>query len=209
MSTTTEQHHRRHTRTRTELAAGATILLHDPHTGEGALVLPAQFATTGALAFLIEHSSGFITVALTDTDCARLCLPPMWGLSDVTTRHGFTVTVDAVGVGTGISAADRAHTIRTLADPTSGPADFTRPGHVVPIRTRTSGTGRPGPAEAAIDLLRTAGLHPAAAMGALVSRADPTRMADAGECAEFASAHGLAVAVVTGERQGGTASPQP
>ncbi|WP_067672373.1 3,4-dihydroxy-2-butanone-4-phosphate synthase [Nocardia miyunensis] len=135
----------------TDLAAGRVVLLADSCTGEGHLVLPAQFATTAALAFLIRHTSGFVEVAL--------------------------------------GAADRARTIRTMADPHSGPTDFTRPGHVVPVRAH--GTG--GLADAVVNLMRRAGVHPMGALGTLVSSRDPARMADRGGWREFAAAHGLSV----------------
>ena len=111
----------------------------------------------------------------------------------------YAVTVDsAEHVTTGISAADRARTIRMVADPASKPDDFHRPGHVVPLRARGAGLqDAVGRAEAACDLSRLAGLHPASALARIVSVADSTRMA-AGEdeLREFSSQHGLALVSV-------------
>jgi 3,4-dihydroxy-2-butanone 4-phosphate synthase len=171
------------------LGCGDVVVLFDAATNESELVVAAQHATTESIAFIVRHTSGFVTVALRDVDCVRLQIPPMWALSDSMN----TVTVDAVvGTGTGISAADRATTIRTIADPRSGPADFTRPGHVAPVRARrgTPECGR-GAVEVVVDLLSWADVHPIGAMGTLVSKATPTDMAGEVESVEFAEAYGL------------------
>jgi 3,4-dihydroxy 2-butanone 4-phosphate synthase/GTP cyclohydrolase II len=107
----------------------------------------------------------------------------------------YTVTVDArEGVTTGISAHDRAHTIRLLADPTSTAADFSRPGHVVPLRAKDGGVlRRPGHTEAAVDLALLAGLHPAGVLCEVVSEKDPAGMARAEELRIFADEHDLAL----------------
>ncbi|MFC3960818.1 3,4-dihydroxy-2-butanone-4-phosphate synthase [Nocardia jiangsuensis] len=174
-----------------ELASGHTVVLLDPHTGEGHLVLAAEHATTAALAFLVRHTSGFVEVALGDADCARLHLPSMWslpGAAGVAPDH--TVTLDAIdGVTTGISAADRARTIRAMADPSTGPADFTRPGHVAPVRAH--GTG--ALADLVVELAADAGARPIAAFAALVSPGHPALLADAADCRAFAEQHGLLV----------------
>ena len=110
-------------------------------------------------------------------------------------KHGtaYTVTVDAKeGIGTGISAADRAATMRLLADPQSRADDFTRPGHVVPLRAKEGGVlRRPGHTEAAVDLARMAGLRPAGVLCEIVSEDDPTDMARGPELRRFADTHGL------------------
>jgi len=110
-------------------------------------------------------------------------------------RTAFTVTVDAKeGVSTGISAADRAHTIRLLADPATTSADLSRPGHIVPLRARDGGVlRRPGHTEAAVDLARLAGLAPAGVLCEVVSEKDPSGMARADELRTFADEHGLAL----------------
>lgn len=169
------------------LSAGQPIVLTTP--GDAALVLPATEASTAALAFVIRHSSGLVGVALPGDRCDALELPPMRP-----TFRGprWCVAVDAsTGVTTGISAADRAETIRRLAARTTRPEDLNRPGHVLPYATRSHGVY--GIPEAGVDLCQRAGLPAAAAFAALVSPEDPTRMAGADEAVVFAAAHGLAV----------------
>ncbi|MCX4098594.1 3,4-dihydroxy-2-butanone-4-phosphate synthase [Nocardia sp. alder85J] len=174
-------------RARTDLAAGRMILPIDSRSDTGHLVLCAEYATTAVLAFLIRPGSGLIEVALGDADRTGLCLPAMWNLPGANSFAGdYTVTVDVVeGVGTGISAADRARTVRALADPRSEPADFTRPRHVSPVRAHGAGT--------VCTLLRLAEVRPIGVVTALVSLADSSTMAGAAECREFAVDHGLAV----------------
>src|SRR5258708_192084 len=100
------------------------------------------------------------------------------------------VSVDARGVGTGISARDRAYTIAALGSAESAASDFLRPGHVVPVRAAADGVlGRPGPAEAAVDLAYFAGRRPAAALCEIVSRRNPVSMAHDAELVEFAFEH--------------------
>jgi 3,4-dihydroxy 2-butanone 4-phosphate synthase/GTP cyclohydrolase II len=143
---------------------------------------------------MIRHGSGLVCAAVTGDEADRLGLSPM-----STTRTGsstveYLVSVDtAEGPGTGISAIDRARTLRLLADPHSLPATFTRPGHVMPVRAESSGVlGKAGAAEAATDLTRLAGSMSAGAYTALVSVTDETRMADPQEAHYFADRHGLA-----------------
>src|SRR4051812_31620872 len=128
-------------------------------------------------------------------ECDRLGLPPMVAANEDKHDTAYTVTVDArEGVGTGISAADRAATMRLLADPGAAAEDFSRPGHVVPLRAREGGVlRRPGHTEAAVDLARLAGLRPAGVIGEVVSQVDARRMARADELRVFADAHGLAL----------------
>jgi 3,4-dihydroxy 2-butanone 4-phosphate synthase/GTP cyclohydrolase II len=112
-------------------------------------------------------------------------------------KHGtaYTVTVDArEGIGTGISASDRAATMRLLADPSSSAGDFTRPGHVVPLRAKEGGVlRRPGHTEAAVDLARMADLSPAGVICEIVSQKDEGAMAQTPELRVFADEHGLAL----------------
>src|ERR1700722_10531733 len=154
---------------RVELALSAlrdgkpVIVHHSQQTmQEGFLVFAAQRATTSLMAFMIRHTCGFVCVALPPQDCDRLRLPLMCGTTDNVRAPAYTVTVDVVaGTTTGISAADRAKTVRALADSRSTPIDFTRPGHVVPLRAHGRGVlASPGFAEAAMDLARLAGLAP-------------------------------------------------
>ena len=170
----------------------ARLALGDPvvvmqSSGEGDLVFAAETATVEVVAFAVRHTAGFLRVALPTADCARLDLPPMVPFG----AGRDTVTVDArLGVRTGISARDRARTIRLLAAPDAGPADFVRPGHIAPIST--GGLGAPDDAaERAGRVVGDAGLRPVAVLCGIVSRADPTRMARHAELAAFAAEHGL------------------
>ena len=134
------------------LSAGrpVVVLAGQDGQGEGHLVLAAESATTSRVAFFVRHTSGFLCVALPGADCDRLRLPPIPGPGTAATAADQRVSVDAArGVRTGISARDRARTIAELADPASTPNDFTRPGHVVPLRARDGacfpGRGAPRP----------------------------------------------------------------
>lgn len=172
-----------------DIAAGKSIVLFDPVCGEASLVVAAEFATTESLAFMIRHTSGFVKVAVPEEDCVRLQLPQMWQLVAPAVSSIPAVTVDAVeGIGTGISAADRAHTVRTIADPRTVPSGLSRPGHVAPIIARNAGSGT---AETIVRLGQAAGVRPMAAMCELVSPIDATRMANEGEGSDFARDHAL------------------
>ncbi|HEY7225234.1 MAG TPA: bifunctional 3,4-dihydroxy-2-butanone-4-phosphate synthase/GTP cyclohydrolase II [Micromonosporaceae bacterium] len=181
-----------------EIAAGRAVIAVDDEAreNEGDLIFAAQHATPQLLAFLIRHSSGFVCVPLTESDADRLELPPMYYTNQDRRGTAYTVTVDArEGVSTGISAADRAHTIRLLADPATSPSDLARPGHVVPLRARAGGVlRRPGHTEAAVDLARLAGLRPAAVLCELVN--DNGTMKRLPELAVFAEEHGLALITI-------------
>ncbi|HEY9310874.1 3,4-dihydroxy-2-butanone-4-phosphate synthase [Williamsia sp.] len=183
----------------TAAALGSTMVLFDPIRGETNLVAAAASATTEQLAFLIRHTSGFVNIVVSQHDCERLQLPPMWPLANAAPRRNLAVSVDAVvGVGTGISAADRAHTIRTVADPGAVAADLSRPGHVVPVIAHDPAwsamfgiTPTYGAPEAVVDLMRVARLQPLGALCELVSPVDETRMADETEGLAFARNHAL------------------
>jgi 3,4-dihydroxy 2-butanone 4-phosphate synthase/GTP cyclohydrolase II len=155
------------------IAAGRPVVVVDDEDreNEGDLIFAAQLATPELMAFTVRYTSGFICAPLTDTDADRLELPPMYHTNQDRRGTAYTVTVDArEGVSTGISAADRAHTVRLLAEPTTSPADLSRPGHVVPLRAKAGGVlRRPGHTEAAIDLAVLAGQRPAAVLCELVN----------------------------------------
>src|ERR671915_68696 len=121
-----------------DLKAGKAIVVGDDEDreNEGDLIFAAEMATPELVSFMVRYTSGYICVPLTEAECDRLDLPPMHHTNADTFRTAFTVTVDAkVGITTGISAADRAHTIRLLADPATGPSDLVRPGHDLPLIT--------------------------------------------------------------------------
>lgn len=177
------------------LAAGHPVLLLGNH--DAMLALDAGGAASRTVSFLVRHSSGFVCVALDEDRCDTLLLPPMHP------GGGYAVSVDAVGTGTGISARDRARTLRLLGDRTAAPDDFTRPGHVVPIRV---GPGDPDSyARAALALARGSGPASAVALAHLVSGRRPTELAGHTEACAFAARHGLAVVRVGDLRQ----APRP
>jgi 3,4-dihydroxy 2-butanone 4-phosphate synthase/GTP cyclohydrolase II len=177
------------------VAAGRPVIVVDDEDreNEGDLIFAATWATPELLAFTIRYTSGYVCVALTGKNCDRLDLPPMFHTNQDKRSTAYTVTADArEGVTTGISTADRAHTIQLLADPDATSADFARPGHVVPLRAREGGVlRRPGHTEAGVDLARLAGLAPAAALCEIVSVKDPGEMARREELEVFAAEHDL------------------
>jgi 3,4-dihydroxy 2-butanone 4-phosphate synthase/GTP cyclohydrolase II len=178
-----------------DLTEGKPVVVIDDEDreNEGDLIFAAEAATPELDSFMVRYTSGYICVALTEADCDRLDLPPMYHNNGDAFRTAFTVTVDAKdGVTTGISATDRAHTIRLLADPDAGPKDFVRPGHLLPLRAKVGGVlRRPGHTEAAVDLTRLAGLAPAGALCEIVSQKNEGEMARADELRVFADDHDL------------------
>ncbi|MFT4200698.1 bifunctional 3,4-dihydroxy-2-butanone-4-phosphate synthase/GTP cyclohydrolase II [Gordonia sp. (in: high G+C Gram-positive bacteria)] len=180
-----------------DIKAGKAVVVVDDEDreNEGDLIFAAEMATPELVAFMVRYTSGYLCVPLTGEDCDRLGLPPMHTTNQ--DKHGtaYTVTVDArEGIGTGISAADRATTMRLLADPDSKAVDFTRPGHVVPLRAKEGGVlRRPGHTEAAVDLATLAGLQPAGVICEIVSQKDEGSMAQTDELRVFADDHGLSL----------------
>lgn len=158
---------------------------------EGDLIMAAEFATEEKIAFIVNHSSGVICAPITDQRADDLDLPLMVAQNTEAMRTAFTVTVDVrSGTSTGISASDRAKTIRALIDPTAESADFARPGHIFPLRARPGGVlKRAGHTEAAIDLAELAGLKPAGVLCEIVNK-DGT-MARVPELIEFAKTYEL------------------
>jgi 3,4-dihydroxy 2-butanone 4-phosphate synthase/GTP cyclohydrolase II len=178
-----------------DLAAGRPVLVVDDEDreNEGDLIVAAEHATAENIAFLVRHTSGVLCAPMTGADLDRLALPPMSAVNEDPKGTAYTVSVDArAGVGTGISAADRARTLRALADPRTVAADLTRPGHVFPLRAVEGGVlARRGHTEASVDLARLAGLRPAAVIGEVV--ADDGSMARGPQLAAFAVEHDLAL----------------
>jgi 3,4-dihydroxy 2-butanone 4-phosphate synthase/GTP cyclohydrolase II len=183
-----------------DVASGRPVIVVDDEEreNEGDLIFAAARATPELLAFTVRYTSGYVCVALTGDDCDRLDLPPMFHTNQDKRGTAYTVTVDArEGVTTGISAADRAHTIRLLADPDSKSVDFARPGHVVPLRAKEGGVlRRPGHTEASVDLARLAGLPPAGVLCEIVSSKDDGEMARRDELEVFAAEHDLALITI-------------
>lgn len=179
-----------------DIAAGKAVVVVDneDRENEGDLIFAAERATPELVAFMVRYSSGYICAALVPEDCDRLNLPPMVAINEDARHTAYAVTVDANTGSTGISAASRAETLRRLADPERTQEDFTRPGHVVPLRARPHGVlERDGHTEASVDLARLAGLRPAGVLCEVVSEQDPTDMARGPELREFADSHGLSM----------------
>ncbi len=170
----------------------AVVVVDDEdRENEGDLIFAGQKATPELTAFMIRHTSGYICVSLLGADLDRLGLPPMTAVNEDRKQTAYAVSVDARDVeSTGISAADRAHTIKVLADSATEAYDLTRPGHVMPLRAVPGGVlRRPGHTEAAVDLAHLAGLSPSGALCELMNE-DGTMMR-APQCRAFADEHGL------------------
>jgi 3,4-dihydroxy 2-butanone 4-phosphate synthase/GTP cyclohydrolase II len=169
------------------------VVDNEDRENEGDIIFAAGKATPELLAFTIRYSSGVICVAMRGNDLDRLGLPLMVHENRERMRTAYTISVDARdGVTTGISAADRAKTIRTLCDSATEPYELARPGHIFPLRYREGGVlVRPGHTEAAVDLARLAGLSAAGALAEVVN--DDGTMARLPRLREFADEHDLAL----------------
>jgi 3,4-dihydroxy 2-butanone 4-phosphate synthase/GTP cyclohydrolase II len=176
-----------------DIAAGKAVVVVDDENreNEGDLIFAAAKATPELMAFTIRHSSGVICVPMPADMLDRLEIPLMTPHNKDRLRTAYTISVDARdGVSTGISAADRAHTARVLADSATEPWEVTRPGHVFPLRYREGGVlVRRGHTEAAVDLARMAGLTPAGVLVEVVN--DDGTMKRGHELRAFADEHGL------------------
>ncbi|MCO6005769.1 bifunctional 3,4-dihydroxy-2-butanone-4-phosphate synthase/GTP cyclohydrolase II [Actinoallomurus purpureus] len=176
-----------------DIAAGKAVVVVDDadRENEGDIIFAASKATPELTAFTIRYSSGVICVPMEGRDLDRLQVPLMTAHNHERMRTAYTVSVDARdGVETGISAADRAHTIRTLADSATEPYELVRPGHIFPLRYRDGGVlRRRGHTEAAVDLARLAGLTPAGVLAEVVN--DDGTMARLPQLEVFAKEHDL------------------
>jgi 3,4-dihydroxy 2-butanone 4-phosphate synthase/GTP cyclohydrolase II len=155
------------------LRAGKPIIVADDEgrENEGDVIIAAESASQEWVAWMVKHTSGFICAPMTNEIADRLELPPMVEHNEDPRGTAYTVSVDAADrLSTGISASDRAHTLRVLADPTAEPARLTRPGHIMPLRAVDGGVReRDGHTEAAVDLMKLAGLTPVAAISEIVA----------------------------------------
>jgi 3,4-dihydroxy 2-butanone 4-phosphate synthase / GTP cyclohydrolase II len=183
------------TRAIQDIAAGRPVVVVDDvdRENEGDIIFAASKATPALLAFTIRHTSGVICVPMPGAELDRLQLPLMTAQNNERMRTAFTVSVDARDhVTTGISATDRARTIRTLVDSATEPYELVRPGHIFPLRYTEGGVlRRPGHTEAAVDLARLAGLTPAGVLAEVVN--DDGTMARLPALRTFCDAHGLAL----------------
>jgi 3,4-dihydroxy 2-butanone 4-phosphate synthase/GTP cyclohydrolase II len=175
------------------IASGGMVVVIDDEgrENEGDLIMAAELATPEALAFIIRYTSGVVCTALPAARLAQLQLPLMVSDNNEAMGTAFTITADyRHGTSTGISAADRALTIRALVDPEVQAQDFARPGHILPLRAVAGGVlRRPGHTEAAVDLSRLAGLRPGGVLCELVN--DDGSMARLPQLKVFAERHGL------------------
>ena len=181
-----------------EIRAGRMIVVVDDEDreNEGDLTLAADFVTPEAINFMARYGRGLICLAITEERADRLSLFPMTQQNSSRFGTAFTETIEArEGVTTGISAADRAHTIRTAIDPNTTPADLARPGHVFPLRARRGGVlVRAGQTEASVDLARLAGLTPAGVICEIMR--DDGEMARIPDLIPFCNQHGLRMITV-------------
>ncbi|RXZ72119.1 GTP cyclohydrolase II [Agromyces albus] len=154
------------------LRAGKPVIVADDEAreNEGDAIMAAEFATQEWIAWMVRNTSGFLCAPMPNTIADRLELPPMTDRNEDVRGTAYTISVDAADRNsTGISAAERAHTLRVLADPASTPERLIRPGHVLPLRAVDGGVReRAGHTEAAVDLLRLAGLSPVAVIAEVV-----------------------------------------
>ena len=178
-----------------ELRAGRMVVLTDDESreNEGDLVLPARFADAASIGFMLREARGYLCLSLTEADCRRLDLRPQSDVNTSVRGTPFTVAIDGHprhGLTTGVSAAERARTIRLAIDPTTGPEDFVRPGHINPLRARDGGVlVRIGQTEGSVDLCRLAGLSPAAVIIEILR--EDGEMARVPDLLEFNRRHNL------------------
>ena len=181
-----------------DIATGRPVIVVDDEDreNEGDLIFAAEKATPELVAFMVRYTSGYICAPITEAEADRLELPPQYHTHQDRRGTAYAVTVDAIeGVSTGISAADRARTLRLLASPDTRPTDLSRPGHVVPLRARAGGVlRRPGHTEAAIDLAVLAGLGPAGVLCELVN--DDGTMQRRPDLEKFAAEHDLVLITI-------------
>jgi 3,4-dihydroxy 2-butanone 4-phosphate synthase/GTP cyclohydrolase II len=175
------------------LRRGRPVIVVDDadRENEGDVILAAAHADEFWMGWTVRHTSGLLCAPLPEEWADRLDLPVMVSRNQDPRGTAYTVSVDAAhGVTTGISAADRARTVRTMADPDAGPRDLIRPGHILPLRARPGGVlDRRGHTEAAVDLCRLAGLPPVAVIAEVVTDAGPVMRAPG--LRALADEHGL------------------
>ncbi len=178
-----------------ELRAGRMVVLTDDENreNEGDLVLAAQFTTPQAVTFMLTQARGYMCLSLTEADCDRLELVPQASVNTSVRGTPFTVAIDGHpkhGFTTGVSAKERAQTIKLAIDSKTGPSDFVRPGHINPLKARDGGVlVRTGQTEGSVDLCKLAGLTPAAVIIEIMR--DDGEMARVPDLITFCKKHGL------------------
>ena len=193
------------------IAQGRLVLVTDDESreNEGDLIGAAAAVGERELAFMVRHTSGILCAALDSERCLAFDLPPMVASNQDPHGTAYTVSCDAVACGTGVSAADRLLTLRTLAGP-ADPALLRRPGHLFPLRARPGGVlSRAGHTEAAWELARLAGLPPVGVLAEVVN--DDGSMMRGPALTQFALRHDLPVLTISdliAWRQGRRVAPQ-
>lgn len=184
------------------LRQGKFVIVVDDENGnhEGDFIMAAALTTPQAIAFMIRHGSGIVSVGMKEEDLERLKIPMMSPIAEIEdlSAAASAVTVDArVGTSTGVSAADRAKTILALSSSDSKPGDFRRPGHVFPLKYRNGGIlERAGHTEASVDLVMLAGLRPVSILSTIVDPEDGS-MASLSALKKMAEEHGLPIVSIT------------
>lgn len=182
-----------------ELQAGRMIILVDEEDreNEGDLVMAAEHVTPEAINFMIKHARGLVCLTLTEGRCKQLGLSLMARDNKSAFNTAFTTSIEAaIGVTTGISAADRAHTVRTAVKKDALAEDIVQPGHIFPIMARPGGVlVRAGHTEAGCDLARLAGLEPTAVICEIMN--DDGTMARLPQLVEFGRTHGLKIGTIS------------
>ncbi len=181
-----------------ELRRGKPVIVADDEgrENEGDVFISAQLASQEWIAWMVRHTSGYLCAPMTNERADRLNLPVMVMDNEDPRGTNYTVSVDASDrFSTGISASDRAHTLRVLADPASTPASIIRPGHIIPLRAKDGGVlERAGHTEAAVDLMKLAGLAPVATLAEIVL--DDGEMMRLPELLEFGKAEDVVVITI-------------
>ena len=181
-----------------DIKAGKMVIITDAEDreNEGDLVMAAQFVTPQAINFMIKHARGLVCLPMNDELVDRLRLPQMTQKNGAQYGTNFTVSIEAAqGISTGISAADRAHTIQTAVSPEVRPEDIVQPGHIFPLRSQKGGVlVRAGHTEAAVDLAQMSGLMPAGMICEILN--DDGTMARMPELMKFAEEHGIKIGTI-------------
>ncbi len=182
-----------------ELRQGKPIVVMDDEDreNEGDLIMAAEKATAEMIAFFVRHTTGILCAPMSAKRASELQLPPMVFQNQDAKQTAFTVSVDVIGSGTGVSGADRAMTLKALADPNTNATQFTRPGHIFPLVARPNGVlERRGHTEASYDLCRLAGLQPVGVIGEIVNDDLEGTMKRLPGCCVFAKEHHLKIVTI-------------